>query len=169
MNLREAKTIAEKICGKLAPHCQRIEIAGSIRRRKAEVGDIEIVCIPAVMYGGLFKDIATADPGFCRVVNQWPAVKGSPIGKYTQRILPEGIKLDLFMATPENWGLIFAIRTGSKNFTHRKLATRWVQLGYKSVEGMLQRDGRIFPVKEELDLFDLLGMDWVDPGNRELP
>jgi len=32
--------------------------------------------------------------------------------------IPEGIKLDLFMANIRNWGLIFAIRTGSARYSH---------------------------------------------------
>ena len=44
--LTEAQNIAEKLVDKLRPACERIEIAGSIRRQKAEIGDIEIVAIP---------------------------------------------------------------------------------------------------------------------------
>lgn len=44
--LSEAKTIALEIYELLKPHCERIKIAGSIRREKAFVNDIEIVCIP---------------------------------------------------------------------------------------------------------------------------
>ena len=35
-------------------------------------------------------------------------MKGEPTGKYTQRRLPEGLTLDLFMADANNWGLILA-------------------------------------------------------------
>ena len=44
--LNEAHAIAAEIITVLAPHCRRIEIAGSIRRQRPEVGDIEIVGIP---------------------------------------------------------------------------------------------------------------------------
>ena len=168
MNLQKAKTIANGICSELAPHCDRIAIGGSIRRQKAEVGDIEVVCIPVMVKVGLFGDIPEVSPEFCQLVNRWTAVKGSPKGKYTQRILPEGIKLDLFMATPDNWGLIFAIRTGSKRFSHLNLASRWVELGYKSVNGMLVRNGKRIPVKEEQDLFDVLKIGWREPKERDL-
>lgn len=49
-----ALVIAEKIKAQLAPHCDRIEIAGSIRRKKPEVKDIEIVVIPKPYEVGLF-------------------------------------------------------------------------------------------------------------------
>ncbi len=86
--------------------------------------------------------------------------------KYTQRILPEGIALDLFFATPEDWGLIFAIRTGSADYSHKVLATRWVQFGYKSEGGILKRNGKAYAVREEIELFKMLGLKWVEPKDR---
>jgi DNA polymerase/3'-5' exonuclease PolX len=77
--------------------------------------------------------------------------------------------LDLFMADAGNWGLIFAIRTGSADFTRYILATGWVKAGYCSDEGRLRaRDGTIVPVREEHDLFALLGIPWVNPEAREV-
>ena len=38
--------IATRVKAELAPHCEAISIAGSIRRQVPEVNDIEIVCIP---------------------------------------------------------------------------------------------------------------------------
>jgi DNA polymerase/3'-5' exonuclease PolX len=118
---------------------------------------------------GLFGDALITDPDFCAAVNQWPAVKGKPEGKYTQRRLPDGIMLDLFMADVENWGLIFAIRTGSADFSRHILATGWVKAGYHSEDGRLRtRDGTIVPVREEQDLFALLGIPFVEPEAREV-
>lgn len=162
MELIKAKAIAEKIVEQLKPHCERIEIAGSIRREKPEVKDIEIVAIPKPYDTGLFES------GIATVVNQWKKVKGELPCKYTQRELPEGIKLDLFFADPGNWGLIFAIRTGSADYSHKILATGWSKKGYKSKEGYLTMYNRRVEVKEEKDLFDLIGLDYVEPQLRKL-
>jgi len=54
MNLTEAQRIAQIVKSELSPHCERIEIAGSIRRGKPEVKDIEIVAIPKPYDVGLF-------------------------------------------------------------------------------------------------------------------
>jgi DNA polymerase/3'-5' exonuclease PolX len=104
---------------------------------------------------------------FVEAVDQWKKVKGKPSGKYTQRSLPEGIKLDLFMADKNNWGLILAIRTGSARFSHKELANRWVAAGYTSRSGMLTKGDKTIPLPEEKDLFDLLKMPWVHPRERE--
>jgi DNA polymerase/3'-5' exonuclease PolX len=169
MNLIQATKIAERVKSELAPHCERIEIAGSIRRRKPEVGDIEIVCIPRTCEIGLFLGSEIEiDPGFCHRVEHWPAIKGKPTGKYTQRQLPDGIVLDLFMATRDNWGLIYAIRTGSADYSHHVLASAWVRAGYHSMDGMLVKDNHKIPVREERDLFALIGLPWADPWERNL-
>ena len=97
MKHAQALILAEAALSALTPSCERISIAGSIRRRKPEVGDIEIVCIPKHIPAGLSGDELEVDPDFCAVVNQWPKVKGEPAGKYTQRRLPDGINLDLFI------------------------------------------------------------------------
>lgn len=161
MKYEKALKIAEEVKLQLAPHCYRIEIAGSIRRKKPIVGDIEIVAIPKPYDIGLFES------GITPIVNQWEKVKGELPCKYTQRILPEGIKLDLFFAEPDNWGLIYSIRTGSAFFSHKRLATEWTFLGYKSVGGYLYKDGERIAVREEKDLFKLLHIPYVEPEDRE--
>jgi DNA polymerase/3'-5' exonuclease PolX len=176
MILSQAFEIAERIRSELAPFCDRIEIAGSIRRCKPEVGDIEIVAIPTRVHHepDLFTSVAddhvrfVAFQKFCDLVNRWPAGKGKSTGKYTQRILPEGIKLDLFMADKDNWGLIYAIRTGSAAFSHHVLANAWVRAGYHSMEGHLVKGFHKIPVREERDLFDLIGVAWQEPQKRNL-
>lgn len=171
MQLQQAQQIAERVKAELEPHCDRIAIAGSIRRKKPEVKDIEIVAIPKP-----YDPSPLFATGIATVVNQWEKVKGELPCKYTQRILPEGIKLDLFFAIPENWGLIYAIRTGSAEYSHKVLASGWVRNGYQSVDGMLsiyqhhsdESPRKFCECREEEDLFRMAGVDWVEPEDREL-
>lgn len=163
MKLEQALEIAERIKSDLAPHCERIEIAGSIRRRKPEVGDIELVAIPKPYDTGLFAS------GIATIIDRWPKVRGELPCRYTQRTLPEGIALDLFFATADNWGLIYAIRTGSADFSHHVLASGWSRNGYKSIDGMITRDGKPFPMREETDLFRLAGVPYTPPEARIWP
>lgn len=160
MKLEQALKTAEKVKALLTPHCERIEIAGSIRRKKPDVKDIEIVAIPKPFDVGLFQS------GIATIVNQWQKVKGELPCKYTQRILPEGIKLDLFFAERGNWGLIYAIRTGSADYSHKVLATEWVKRGYKSEGGYLVANGKQIAVPEEEDLFRLIGVPFIAPELR---
>lgn len=162
MKYDEALKIAQDTLQELSPHCVRLCVAGSVRRQRPEVKDIEIVAIPKPYQTGLFAD------GIALVVNNWQKVKGELPCKYTQRILPSGIKLDLFFATRQNFGLIKAIRTGSAEYSHKVLATTWVQKGYKSIDGNLTYNGRIVDVPEEEHLFTRLGLKYIEPYLREV-
>jgi len=161
----DAKEKADELVQIIKPHCIRVEIAGSIRRKCKFVGDIEIVCIAKPYQTGLFSD------GLAAVMDKYFKVKGELDGncKYTQRLIPIGsgklIKLDLFITVPEKWGLIFAIRTGSADFS-KKLAARWVELGYHSHEGMLRYAGKSYPCYEESELFQKLGLKFIEPEYR---
>ena len=179
MKLEQAQVVAERVKAALAPHCERIEIAGSIRRRKPEVGDIEIVCIPKTVFApdlfgapGFADEFKTSQRSCEWVRAAWligDVVMGRPVdGKYIKIRTAEGAQVDLFTATAENWGLIYAIRTGSADFSHNVLASGWVRQGYKSVDGMLTRGGSAVPTPEESDLFAAAGVTWTEPENRNL-
>jgi DNA polymerase/3'-5' exonuclease PolX len=84
MLIAQATVIAERVKAELAPYCERIEIAGSVRRRKPQVKDIELVAIPRQVTADRFGDETATDPAFCALVNCWTKIKGEPMGKYTQ-------------------------------------------------------------------------------------
>ncbi|MEI6296485.1 MAG: hypothetical protein WCO84_02445 [bacterium] len=163
----EAHEIALRVLDLLRPHCIRAEIAGSIRRKKPLVGDIEIVAIPKPYEIGLFES------GIASVINRWEKVRGELPCRYSQRMLPEGIALDLFFTEEDRWGLTFALRTGSSNYSHKVLANGWCRRGYKSVDGYLTREDEEgvlneYEVREEEDLFEMLGIPYIDPELRNL-
>jgi DNA polymerase/3'-5' exonuclease PolX len=110
--------------------------------------------------------------GLALVVNQWGSVRGQLPCRYTKRILPGGLCLDLFMVDPRGFGLQLAIRTGSAAWSHKVLATSWVRAGFTSKEGLLRRrDGSVINTPDERRLFELVGIDWDrygDPVNREV-
>mgnify|MGYP001573842929 FL=1 len=154
MKFEEAYQIAEKVKMQLEPYCDRIAIAGSLRREKADVKDIEIVAIPNDRF----------EIGY--IINKWKKIRGDVDGKYMQRILPEGINLDLFFANKKNWGYIFAIRTGSAEYSHKVLAIGWLKAGYKGIDGILTKNNQEVEVREEEYLFKLIGIKYVEPRLR---
>lgn len=170
MTLEEGLKAAQEAVDVIAPYCDRVVIAGSIRRRCPAVNDLEIVCIPRVEGGGFFGDIPTRSPEFVEAVNAWPAIRGkAEDGRYTRRIMPAGEELDLFITDPDRWGLILAIRTGSAEFSRRVLAGGWTSRGYHSDGGVLYDSaGHPTYIREEEHLFTLLGIPWVDPWLREI-
>lgn len=162
--LAEACAIADDVITQLSPHCSKLQIAGSIRRRRHTIGDIEIVCLPhAYEASPLFPT------GIATVVNQWEKIRGELPCRYTQRLLPCGMKLDLFMPDPRGYGPQVAIRTGSADWCKKVLAPAWVRAGFRSKDGILHRaDGSVVPVYNERALFELIGLKWVAPEDREV-
>ena len=189
--LATADGVAAQVLELLRPHCERIDIAGSVRRRRPTIGDLEIVCIPKAYDASPGRSILFCS-GIATVVNQWEKVKGELPCRYTQRVLPwHGMKLDLFMPHPDGYGLQLAIRTGSAEWSHRVLAAAWVRAGFTSKDGLLRRgseqqvslfaigadryhhsfreiDGAICPTPTEEALFGMIGIPWVDPTAREV-
>lgn len=157
-----AQEAAQALREKLAPYCERIEIAGSIRRQRSDCKDIELVAIPLIApsqgAGMLFADdrdqladflqLATRDPekGLARPRRSADADRSPPWGErykvlawfYRHRWL----KVDLFTATPETWGTQFAIRTGGSDFS-RLLVTQRVQGGAMPVGHRLADHGTL--------------------------
>jgi DNA polymerase/3'-5' exonuclease PolX len=156
----DALPIAQDVVRQLAPHCERIEIGGSIRRGKTEVKDIEVVAIPKPYDVGLFAS------GIALIVDQWGKVRGELPCKYTQRILPDGIKLDLFMCEPNNWGLIYALRTGPSEWNQSFLLPSVTASGLIMRDGYLWRGSEQIYVRSEDDLFRILGKEFVPVKER---
>lgn len=155
MEHAKARVIAEAVLRQLQPYCDRIEIAGSLRRNKPEVGDVEIVCIPT------HSEILF----FSQVLDQYEHVKGAATGKYIQ-VRFQGVQVDVFMATEDNWGYILALRTGNADFSRRIVGTWLPKHGYNCKDGYVWRDGQKIPVPYEKNLFAMMGIPWVDPRFR---
>jgi DNA polymerase/3'-5' exonuclease PolX len=166
MTYDEAYAQAIHVVAQLAPFCVRCEIAGSIRRRKPHPKDIEVVAHPSRLADGLFDDHQRVHPGFCAIVNRWTRLKGEPTGRYTQRRLPSGAVLDLFMADADNYGSIVLIRTGDAAFSKDFMGRRLRRAGFEQREGYVWRKGQKVRVAEERMLFELVGMPYLEPWNR---
>lgn len=159
IDLATATRWASYVVDQLRPLCDRIEVAGSIRRRKPTIGDIEIVCIPSLADYSDFRQL----------VNGWPRVRGGADGKYTQRRVPGcPLAVDLFMVSAQTWACIYTIRTGSADFT-RGLIGRAHDRGLQFQDGRLycKATGHAVNLREEEDVFQALGMSFVGLECRE--
>ena len=154
MLLNEAKKIARDFISQIQPFCSRVEIAGSVRRGKSEVKDIEICAIPDVLFG------------LKTVMDRQNYIKGKFPSRYSQ-IKFQNEKIDIFWCYRENWGNIFLIRTGPWEFS------KWIMGTKTRKSGLIQRDGYLWRGKERLicpeeaDVFRLLGMHYIEPKDRK--
>lgn len=132
--LPEAEALAAEVLELLKPACERIEIAGSIRRRVLAPGDIEVCAIPRYGVGmgqaDLFGSVSTPAVNLldelCRDLLLNGTFHGrldkngrAAIGSKFKRLIYREFALDLFACLPPTqWGVLFAIRTGPAAFAH---------------------------------------------------
>lgn len=168
-----AELYARQVLDILRPHCEKIAFAGSVRRRKRVVGDLEIVCIPK-READLFGNDAGVSCRFKGIVDSWGHVRGAADGKYMRRVLPPmgglsgGFECDIFMASPDNFGWILALRTGPDNFNRGFWLPRLERAGFASVDGFIVRRSDFLrqKVPTEKALFALLGCEFIKPNKR---
>jgi DNA polymerase (family 10) len=178
MELKEAKFLAATVCNVLEPFCERVAIAGSIRRGKAEVNDIDIVALPkAVDLPGGLCGIVKVDPS-----TVWKNLVPKALLKWGLKMEASGqellrlnfplthLQVDVYRARAETWGVILLVRTGSKEH-NVKLCTLARSKGLKlsAAEGVVSQDGfgQIIASKTEEEIFAALGLAFVEPKDRE--
>lgn len=175
-----ALAVAEQLQAMLAPACQRIAIAGSLRRLKPEVGDIELLFVPRLSErpDGLFDtrlvDVCSevVETLLARgILAKRPNVNGSFTWGERNKMaihVPSGIPVDLFGTSEENWWVSLVIRTGSKE-TNLALTTGANKqnaslMAYGS--GVKWSDGTITPATSEQHVFEMCGVPYKEPQHR---
>ena len=135
-----------------------LEIAGSIRRWKETVRDIDIICTATDPHAVM--KIFTAMPDIKQVIMKGPT-KSSVLTTF-------GIQVDLRVVDRESFGSAIAYFTGSKehNIRLRELAVR---AGLKLNEyGIFrEKDDRKLGGRQEEDIYKVLGLQYVPPELRE--
>lgn len=160
--LAEAAELAEELKEFLAamPAAGRVEVAGSYRRRKPVVRDLDLLVASRQP-----KTILTAfvqHPAFERVLAEG-ATKASAIAK-------NGMQCDVRAVSPEEYPFALAYFTGSKehNIRMRALARErgWTLNEYRLAPEL--SDANPPPlIHEEADLYRALGLDYIPPELRE--
>ena len=187
--LADAERLAAEVVELLRPACERIEIAGSIRRGKPDVGDIEILAVPTIEQG---HDMF-GEPN-CAYVNRLDLLCSQllGIGTFTARLDVNGrasfgskykrlnywgsgggFPLDLFsVIEPAQWGVLYLIRTGPADFSHRFVTSKtaggmlppWAQVADGAIRH--RGTGEVYATPEEADVFRLIGVDYIEPEGR---
>ena len=180
-DLSFAREVGEDLVKLLAPHCERIQIAGSIRRQRLQVKDIELLCVSKVLssqdlFGGLSTNGYALDLKLNSLVADGSVLKKRPnkAGRYSygeqNKLLahvPSGVPVDVFSTTAENWGMSLVVRTGPKEMNIRMMA-RFRDLGMRghAYGGVTDQEGNEIKCPDEETVFRLLGWDWVLPERR---
>jgi len=171
MELTEAREIAETLKGLLEGGCDRIEIAGSIRRHKWDVGDIELLCIPKFVGGVDMLDRelgALAIQGIlARRRNKRGSTTYGPKNKLMVHV-PTGLGVDIFSTTEECWPVAMVVRTGGKQ-TNIRICMAAQARGYKFHaygSGFSTPNGEIV-CRSEREVFEAVGLPYREPWERD--
>lgn len=182
---RRAEKVAAKIIDAMSPFCHRIEVAGSIRRRKEEVGDIEIVYVPKVesrvvdrtLFGEKRELIDTAIEPLNELIlagslrkrpNELGREAFGPLNKLMVAV-KTGIPVDLFATRGPAWFNYLVCRTGS-GASNIRIAAAAKAKGWKWHPydvGFTDEEGNWVIVESEEDVFNLVGLPCPPPEERE--
>ena len=154
MELGRAKTIAEEVIKRLSPYCQRIEIAGSVRRNKPTVRDIDLVLIPSDPWNLSYEimRLGTSHMG----------------GDKLKRVDYNGTQIDLYYADDKTWATLLLIRTGSKE-NNIRLATLAKKKGWHLAangDGLFNEKGERIAGDSEQSIYEALGLAYREPWER---
>jgi len=161
ITLREATEIANEIIEymKKGPKIKEISPAGSLRRKKETIGDIDTIV--AAKDGEKIIQHFCNFPGTSNVIASG-TTKGSILIES-----PEGSRqVDLRVVAPAEFGSALQYFTGSKehNIKIRNIAK---QKGLKISEYGVFRDDKKIAGKKEEEVYEILGLRWIPPELRE--
>lgn len=174
-----AMYMAEQILKELTPICQKISIAGSVRRKEPTVKDLEIVCVShekMITEADLFAETDSGRYKNIRRVKMWAEnpenthirhVKGGD--RYQKIVYEHELPVDIFMVKDTDYGRQLALRTGPAKYS-KAIASRWNVLGYEGAGDHLihMQTGEQLqqPFYKEEEFFEWLGWQYVDPEFR---
>jgi len=154
--LGDAVPVAEELCNSLKTEARRIEAAGSLRRMKETVGDIDILA--TTNQPPQLVEAFTRIPGVRKVLEKGEAKSSI--------LLESNLQVDLRVTDEHSYGSALMYFTGSKdhNIALRKLA---IARGLKLNEyGLFKGEEQVAGRTEE-EVYRKLGLQYIPPELRE--
>ncbi len=138
------------------PGVLRAEVSGGVRRG-LEVGDS--IVLTAAM--------SQSEHAFPVFKNLFPGARENPDqpGCF-EAALPQGIRIILVSASPENFGAVWLVGTGSANHLEG-LKDRAAAAGLQLTPQGLFSQSQLLPSREENDIYGALGLPFIPPELRE--
>lgn len=161
-----ARAAAQTVIEMIDVYCERVEIAGSVRRGKTDVKDVEIVLIPRA--GWLEHLDVLVEAG---------VIAKAPYGANGQHrwgtkyrgLVYDGVRIELFAADADNWGYILWLRTGpgdANEYVMKQLKAQGSSLSARG--GYWWRGDERMATPDEDSVFALLGIEPIPPASRSV-
>jgi DNA polymerase (family 10) len=156
--LAEAKVFADAVVRHLrqAPGVGQVEVAGSFRRRKETVGDLDLLA--TCRRAGPVMDRLAEYDAVAEVL-----ARGNT--KMTVR-LRNGLQMDLRVVPEASYGAALQYFTGSKEHSIQR-RRRAMERGLKINEYGVFRGARRVAGRTEEDVYEAIGLPWIAPELRE--
>jgi DNA polymerase (family 10) len=153
-----AQTQADPLLAYLTadPAVRETVVAGSLRRQRDSVGDIDVLVVSE--HGSAVVRHFVAYPGFREVLAQGT--------KRASAVLRSGLQVDLRVVPAESFGAALLYFTGSKAY-NIELRRRALARGLKLNEYGLFRGVRRLAGATEESIYAALGLPWLAPEQRE--
>lgn len=181
-----ALEVVRELLPYLQPSCGLLRVAGSLRRERAMVGDVELVFVP-VLEAGPVEDlllpppmIAQTDRVFAEllkrgVIEKRQNVKGSEMWGEKNKLARHratGVPIDFFATTDAAFWNYLVCRTGGARSNveianaARKKGWMWnpYDEGFSRPAGLGQE---VHPVQSEREVFDFVGLPYLEPRARK--
>ena len=159
--LDEAEAVAEALREAVAAckGARRVEFAGSLRRRRETIGDVDLLCEADEKHAGQIISAFAAAAGVTKVLAE---------GKTKGSVIFDGsIQADLRVVGRKSFGAALAYFTGSKdhNVALRELAVR--HKCKLNEYGLFDAKGKQIAGASEEEIYAALDMPWIPPELRE--
>ncbi len=159
--LSYAEAMAEELTAYLkeTPGVAAITPAGSLRRGRETVGDLDLLVTGPSPYGALERFVAF--PRVEEVLSRGENKASAKVGR-------EGLQVDVRTLPPDTFGAAMQYFTGSKDH-NVAIRTRAVKMGLKLSEYGLFRvedESKVAGATEE-EVYGALGLPWIPPELRE--
>ncbi|MBX3352123.1 MAG: hypothetical protein KF684_04260 [Phycisphaeraceae bacterium] len=173
-----AQKVAEIALERLAPHTTRRLVAGSVRRGKPEVSDIDLVLEPRydTDLGGRFDGWTAGFLASVRDCELWTldsSLTPTSRGVTVRSRKNPALKIELWLCFPWNYGWISLLRTGPSDFTRDLVTLVGMDRlgsapggGYRFKDGLLKFKGEMVRCPHEETVFEELGLPFVEPRQR---
>ena len=163
----EVEPLAFKIISVVEPYCLKAQVAGSIRRRKPAVNDIDIVVQPKPY--SWIQIIKAIRREFDAITEKQGEKLATLYVPFASKQGQGHLQVDLYRASKRTWGVLLLIRTGSAEH-NIYLCNLAIRKGYRLAysKGLLTEKGEVIASKTERDVFQALGLEFIPPQNREV-
>jgi DNA polymerase/3'-5' exonuclease PolX len=184
---------AKAICDLIKPATEEaqdgarfLKVCGSLRRRKSEVGDVEIVYVPQVTSRALPNDLLGVSAGEVQMslvdevlegmiqagilaprLNKLGRQTWGPENKLAVHV-PTGVSVDFFSTSRVAWWGYIVCRTGSAE-TNTRIASEARRKGWRwhpTAGHFTDVMGRKVLITSEEDVFHLVGLPYLEPWER---